>query len=454
MADLVIERATILPMGERMAILPNHHLVIRDGNIQQLGEGPAPENAIPAGARRIDAAGRLAMPGLINTHTHSYQTLLRGAFDNLSLLPWLRKVYGAGAVLQPEDCLISAQLAALELVRSGVTTVCDHHFTNQSVNHPAATTEGLLSAGLRVVVARTVMDGGEVVPSALVETADRAFRETDILMQRFSTRSLPPGRLSFMTGPNTPPVSSSPNLCSACREYADHRGIGISSHIAEACGVLDLAREKYGAGGVVELVHRHGLTGEGSVFAHAVHVSPYEIRLLAETGTSVAHNPVSNMLLGDGVAPVSEMLAAGVTVGLGTDGAASNHTQDMFQVMKFASLLQRVHHLDAQIITPYQVIRMATYGGARTLGLERFCGTLENGKRGDVIIVDLSSHPRNVGTHNVVNQIVHVAQSADVTHTIVDGEVLMSERHVVSLDEQDVLNKADVAAKELIRRIQ
>jgi 5-methylthioadenosine/S-adenosylhomocysteine deaminase len=452
MASLVIERATLLPMGERMAILPNHYLIIRDGSIQELGEGAPPESSIPAGARRIDAAGRVVMPGLINTHTHSYQTLLRGAFDNLSLLPWLSKLYNAGAALRPEDCLISAQLAALELIRSGTTAVCDHHFTNQTVDHPAGTTEGLLSAGLRVVIARTVMDGGELVPPILVETAEQAFRDTDALMRRFS--SVPSDMLRFMTGPNTPPVASSPHLCRACREYADHHHIGISSHIAEACGVLDLTRRQYGAGGVVELVHRCGLTGKDSVFAHVVHVSPYEIRLLAETGTSVAHNPVSNMLLGDGVAPVTAMLAAGVAVGLGTDGAASNHTLDMFQTMKFASLLQRVHHLDPQIITPYAVIRMATHGSAKALGLERLCGTLEPGKKGDVIIVDLNSHPRNIGAHHIVTQLVHVAQSADVTHTIVNGQVLMDERCIMSLDEQAVMTAARCAASELLQRIQ
>ena len=451
MSNLVIENATILPMGNNKHIWPDHHLIIRDGVIENIGEGSPQGERIPPGARHINAAGRVVMPGLINTHTHSYQTLLRGVFDNLSLLPWLSKLYRAGAALRPEDCLVSAQLAALEMIRSGVTAVCDHHFTNQTVDHPAATTEGLLSGGLRVVMARTIMDGGDLVPAALTETAEQAFRDTDELMRRF--KSVPSDRLRFMTGPNTPPVTSSPHLCSACREYADHHDIGISSHIAEACGVLDLTRKRYGAGGVVELAHRSGLTGDKSVFAHAVHISPYEIRLLAETGTSVSHNPVSNMLLGDGVAPVPAMLEAGVTVGLGTDGAASNHTLHMFQAMKFASLLQRVHHLDPQIIEPYQVVNMATCGSARTLGLDQMCGTLEPGKKGDIIIIDLNEHPRNVGVHHIVNHLVHVVQSADVTHTIVNGEVIMDERRITSLDEQAVMARARLAAFELIQRI-
>lgn len=438
-------------MGSEERTLPNHHVVVVDGVIRHLGPGPAPAGLIPAGARRIDANGRVLMPGLINAHTHSFQTLLRGIFEDLPLMPWLGKIYGTAAVLTPEECRISGLLAGLELIRSGVTAVCDHHFSNPSVDHPAATVQGLLAAGLRVVLARTIMDEGDLVPPALREAHAQAFRDTEALMARF--RDVPSDRLRFMTGPNTPPVSSSPALCRACREFADHHHIGISSHVAEGCGVVELTRRHYAAGGVVEMVHRLGLTGEKTLFAHVVHVSPYEIQLLAESRTSVSHNPVSNMILGDGVSPVPAMLRAGVNVGLGTDGASSNHRQDMFEVMKAASLLQRVHHQNPQTIAPYQVLRMATQGSARAIGLDDLCGEVAVGKRADLILVNLYSAPWNVAVPNLFSHLVHAARSTDVSHTIVGGEVVMDEGRIGGVDEARTLEEARSASEQLIQRL-
>lgn len=438
-------------MQGEQEILRDHHIVVRDGVIARVGPGPAPAESVPAGVHRIDARGRIVMPGLINAHTHSFQTLIRGVFEDLGLIPWLQKIYGSGAVLTPEECLVSAKLGALEMIRSGVTAVCDHHFTNPTVDHPAATTEGLLAGGLRVVMARTVMDEGEIVPQSLRENPEQAFKETEELMARF--KGVSSDRLRFMTGPNTPPVSASPSLCRSCREFADHHHVGISSHVAEGCGVVEMVRRDYGAGGVVEMVHRLGLTGEKSLFAHVVHLSPYEIGLLAESRTSVSHNPVSNMILGDGVSPVPAMLAAGVNVALGTDGAASNHTQDMFEVMKAASLIQRLHHQNPQAMMPKQVLRMATRGGARAIGMDDLCGEVAIGKRADLIIVDLHSHPRNVAVHNPFSHLVHVAHGTDVTHTIVNGEVLMEEGKVLTLDEPAILEDGQRTAEGFVARL-
>src|SRR6185295_16990137 len=180
--------------------------------------------------------------------------------------------------------------------------------------------------------------------------------------------------------------------------------------------------------------------------------SPAEIAILKETGTSVSHNPVSNMMLGDGVAPVVEMLHLGVNVALGTDGAASNHSQDLFDTMKAASLLQKVHHQDASVVKPYEVLRMATIGGAKALGLDSLCGSIEVGKRADLILVDIdTAHLQPV--NDIFSQIVHCAKASDVETVIIDGEVLMRDRQLTRIDGRRILAEAKLANRDLMQRV-
>jgi len=258
--------------------------------------------------------------------------------------------------------------------------------------------------------------------------------------------------MKLMTGPNTPPINTTPALLREIRRFADDQGLGISAHVAESKSVVECARREHGANGVVELLHRFGIPGPDAIFAHSVHVSAEEIKMLKETGTSVSHNPVSNMMLGDGVAPVVEMLREGVTVALGTDGAASNHSQDLFETMKAASLLQKVHHQDAGVIDAYTVLRMATIGGARALGLESICGTIEAGKRADLILVDVENM-HNQPVNDLFSQLVHCAKASDVRTVIVNGELLLRDRKPVRHDPAAILEGARRAHRDLRARL-
>jgi 5-methylthioadenosine/S-adenosylhomocysteine deaminase len=258
--------------------------------------------------------------------------------------------------------------------------------------------------------------------------------------------------LTFMTGPNTPPINTTPELLKEIRRFADDKSIGISAHVAESKSVVECARQQHGKAGVVEFLHEFDLAAPNSIFAHSVHVSQDEIALLEQTGTSVSHNPVSNMMLGDGVAPVVEMLRQGVNVALGTDGAASNHSQDLFDTMKAASLLQKVHHQDAGVIEPYAVLRMATAGGAKALGLSSVCGTIEVGKRADLVLVNLETiHSQPI--NDIFSQIVHCAKASDVRTVIVNGEILMRDRQLTRLDEMRILADAKIANRDLMERV-
>jgi 5-methylthioadenosine/S-adenosylhomocysteine deaminase len=444
MPDLLIANALIVPMTEARKSFRGY-VKIHDGAIAEVGEGAA---APAAGEEVLDAGGAVLMPGLVNAHTHLYQVLLRAVWEDLELMPWLIRIYGCARVLRPEHFYAGSLLGCVESIRSGVTTVCEHNFLNPSPECADETIRALGASGLRAVFARTVMDAGEIVPQCTKEKPEEAFRRIESLLDSYGNQA----GLSFMTGPNTPPINVSPDLLREIRRFADDRSLGISAHVAESKSVVDAVRSRHGKNGVVEFLEEFGIPAKNSIFAHSVHISKDEVGILKETGTSVSHNPVSNMMLGDGVAPVVEMLRQGVNVALGTDGAASNHSQDLFDTMKAASLLQKVHHQDAGIIDPYSVLRMATIGGAKALGLESVCGALEVGKRADLLLLDIDTI-HNQPVNDIFSQIVHCAKASDVRTVIADGEILMRDRELTRLDSKKILGDAKVAHRDLMDRL-
>jgi 5-methylthioadenosine/S-adenosylhomocysteine deaminase len=388
------------------------------------------------------------MPGLINAHTHLYQVLLRAVWEDLELMPWLKRIYGCARVLQPEHFYAGTLLGCIEAIRSGVTTLCEHNFLNPTPECAFETIRAIQESGLRAVFARTIMDAGEIVPECTKEKPEEAFRRIEEILVRQERSE----QLQFMTGPNTPPINTTAGLLKEIRRFADDKALGISAHVAESRSVVECVRREHGKSGVVEFLNEFGIPGPRSVFAHSVHVSDEEIAILKQTGASVSHNPVSNMMLGDGVAPVVEMLRQGVNVALGTDGAASNHSQDLFDTMKAASLLQKVHHQNAGVIDPYSVLRMATAGGAKALGLDSLCGTIEVGKRADLILVDLDT-VHNQPVNDIFSQIVHCAKASDVRTVMVGGQFVMRDRWLTGLDEKQILGAAKAANRDLMRRL-
>ena len=445
MSKLTIVNALIVPMTEERQSF-NGYVRVVDGIITEVGAG-APREQVN-GEQVIDASDCVLMPGLVNAHTHLYQVLLRAVWEDLELMPWLRRIYGCAQVLRPEHFYVGSLLGCIEAIRSGVTTVCEHNFLNPHPECAFETIRALRDSGLRAVFARTIMDTGEIVPDCTKETPEIAFRRIEELLMAHQDRR----DIIFMTGPNTPPINTTPDLLKEIRRFADAKRIGISAHVAESKSVVACVQQQHHKNGVVEFLHQFGIPGHDAIFAHSVHISKDEITILKETDSSVSHNPVSNMMLGDGVAPVVEMLRQGVNVALGTDGAASNHSQDLFDTMKAASLLQKVHHQDAGIIKPYQVLRMATVGGAKALGLSALCGTIEVGKRADLILVNVDTI-HNQPINDIFSQIVHCAKASDVQTVIVNGEVLMRDRRLTGHDERKLLADARLANGDLMERL-
>jgi len=445
MDNLLVTNALIIPMtGTRRSF--TGYVRVHEGAIAEVSAGELP--AAAHAERVINASGCVLMPGLINAHTHLYQVLLRAVWEDLELMPWLRRIYGSARVLRPEHFYAGSLLGCVEAVRSGVTTVCEHNFLNPSAECAFETLRAIQDSGLRAVFARTIMDTGEIVPECVKEQPDAAFRHIENILAKHDRSA----DLTFMTGPNTPPINTTPSLLREIRRFADDKSLGISAHVAESKSVVECVRQQHGKNGVVEFLQGFGIPGPNSIFAHAVHISSDEIALLKQTGTSVSHNPVSNMMLGDGVAPVVEMLRQGVNVALGTDGAASNHSQDLFDTMKAASLLQKVHHQDAGVIDSYSVLRMATIGGAKALGLSSVCGTIEVGKRADLILIDIDTiHSQPI--NDIFSQIVHCAKASDVRTVMVNGKILMRERKLMQQDEKEILTNVRKAHRDLTERL-
>jgi 5-methylthioadenosine/S-adenosylhomocysteine deaminase len=450
-ANGTIVNAVIVPMTDRAEIIESGYVTVQNGAISEVSRGRPEERR---SGWFIDASGRLLLPGLVNAHTHLYQVLLRAVWEDLPLFPWLKKIYGAAEALRPNHFYAGTLLGCLEALRGGVTTICEHNFLNPHPDCAFETVRAIRDSGARAVFARTIMDKGEIVPACTKEKPDQAFKTIEDLVARERRVSREENRdlLSFMTGPNTPPINTSPELLSELRSFARRNGLGISAHVAESTSVVEALGRSGDKAGVVHYLQEFGIPGADTIFAHCVHLTETEIKILGETGTSVSHNPVSNMMLGDGIARVPEMLDAGVNVALGTDGAASNHSQDLFETMKAASLLQKVRHRNPGIIAPYSVLRMATIGGAKALGLDRLCGTIEAGKRADLILVDWDN-PHTQPVNDVFSQIVHCAKCSDVSTVIVDGRVLIKNRETVFMDQSDIVAKAKEANRDLVQRL-
>ncbi len=442
---LIIEGGTLLPLTDTREVLQDATVVVQDGVIVEISAQKH------YAGRTLDARGRLVMPGLVNAHTHLYQVLLRGMWDDIPLIPWLENIYGAGEVLQPEDFRAGALLGCVESIASGVTTVCDHFFLNRTPDQIEACINGMKAAGIRGVVARAIMDTGKLPPASVKEEPASALAHARQLLKRYAD-DLSGGMLRLMVGPNTPPLNASSELIKQVVDFAKENQIGISTHVAESRDIVEQCEKEHGLG-VVEYLDSLRMVRADAIMAHCVHISPAEIKTLAARGASVAHNPVSNCMLGDGIAPVSEMVAAEVNVALGTDGAASNHTQDMFEVMKTTSLLQRVWTGRPEILDPYDILRMATHNGAKALGIGDKVGTIELGKRADIILVNPYRAPHGVAMHNVFTHLVHALKASDVETTIVDGEILMKDRTLILLDEKRIMRQGQQQASDLHRRI-
>ncbi len=382
----------------------------------------------------IDARGKAVLPGLINAHTHLSMTLLRGIADDMPLMEWLEtKIWPTEKNLTAQDCYLGALLGCLEMIKSGTTCFADQYFFMEDV------ARAVEEAGLRAMLSY-----------GIIELDDPKRRESELRVGEKLVKTCQGaagGRIQTMFGPHSS-YTCSPECLMQVKELAKKYKVGIHVHISESQDEVDKIMNKYGKR-PVEHLNSLSFLGPEVLAAHCVWLNEQEIAIIRKQGVKPVHNPVSNMKIACGVAPVSEMLVAGIPVALGTDGAASNNSLDMFNEMKFAALLSKIHTLDPTTLPAQVALEMATINGAIALGLQEKIGSLEVGKKADIVVVDMKK-PHLAPLHNVISHLVYSAIGSDVDTVIVDGKVIMQGRRVLTLEEDKVLEDAQKAADDLL----
>lgn len=426
--DLLVHGGDVLTVDEAGTVVRDGAVAVHEGEI--VAVGPAEElKARFTAAEDVDAAGCLVLPGLVNTHTHLAMTLIRGLADDVTLQGFLERVLPAEArLLAPKNVAAAVRLAIAESVRAGVTSALDMYWFHEAAEQAAR------EAGWRLHTGPTFMDVPE--PPDAIAYEDRLEWARRDLLARGPAR---PGHRPVVFAHST--YTLSPDQLVEIFALAREFGALIHIHAAENATEVATVEVKYGKR-PVELLDSLGLLGDDVLLAHAVDLTGPEIAVLARTGTSVAHCPVSNLKLGCGIAPVPRLLSTGVTVGLGTDGAVSSNTLDVLGAVRQAALVHKAGG-DPTLVGAEQAVRMATIEGARALGLGEQLGSLEVGKRADLVVLDLNA-PHLRPPHDPWSTLAYAAHSADVRDTVVDGRVLMRDRVLTTLDEPAVI--ADLEA--------
>ncbi|MDI3475686.1 MAG: 5-methylthioadenosine/S-adenosylhomocysteine deaminase [Thermococcaceae archaeon] len=411
--------------GENLDVL-RADVLIEGNRIVKVGKG-----INEAADTVIDATGRVVSPGFINLHTHSPMGLLRGLADDLPLMDWLQNhIWPREAKLTPKYIKVGAYLGALEMIRSGTTTFLDMYF------HMDKVAEAVLEAGLRGYLSYGMIDLGD--PDKTEKELKEALREMEAI------EKLNSDRIHFVFGPHAP-YTCSIALLKSVRKLATEHGKLITIHVSETVSEVGRIQERYGKSPVV-LLDDIGFFGNDVIIAHGVWLDSRDIQILARHGVTVAHNPGSNMKLASGVMPLEKLLNAGVNIGLGTDGAASNNNLDMLEEMKLAALLHKVHNLDPTIADARTVFRMATQNGAKALRLN--AGVIKEGYLADIAIINFN-RPHLRPINDVISHLVYSANGNDVETTIVDGKILMLDGEVLTLDEEKVISEAEKVSEKL-----
>ncbi|MBR3140410.1 MAG: amidohydrolase family protein [Methanobrevibacter sp.] len=405
-------------------------LLIEDNLISEIADNIDESNV----DKIIDADGKILLPGLINTHTHLSMALFRGLADDLSLDTWLNdNIWPMESNLDGHYCYIGALLGAVELIKSGTTTFSDMYFYMEDVANAVD------EAGLRAVLSYGMIDFGDA------ERRENEIKENLSLFE--NCNGMANGRIKVFLGPHSP-YTASEELLIKVRELADKYNMGIHIHVSETEKEINDVLDDKGLR-PFEYLDKIGFLGPDVVAAHSVWLSDSEIEIIKKNNVKVSHNPCSNMKLASGIAPVSKLIENDICVSIGTDGASSNNNLDLIEELKTASLLQKVSTLDPKVLNSDEALAMGTIKGAEALGLDSEIGTIEVGKKADIILIDTNSPNMVPDSSNLSSNIIYSANGSNVDTTICDGKILMENRKLTVLDEQKIYEKAKLALKEL-----
>lgn len=428
---ILIKDATIITLDPQNRVLQGS-VVIENGRIVAI-ESSASLSA-SGFDEVIDGQDRVLLPGFVQTHIHLCQTLFRGAADDLPLIDWLKqRVWPMEAAHTSESLYASARLGIAELIKGGTTCA----LTMETVNHTDAVFQAVEESGFRATVGKCMMDAGEDVPIELNEATEDSIAESLLLLKRWHGAAN--GRIRYCFAPRFA-VSCSQELLERVAELSRTHGVLIHTHASENREEIAIVEKLTGKRNV-HYLYSVGLTGQHIVLAHCVHLDESEMAMLQSSGTHVAHCPSSNLKLASGIAQVSEMLERGISVSLGADGAPCNNRLDIFTEMRMAALLQKVLH-GSQSLPALTALQMATLNGARAMGLEDQIGSIEMGKRADLVLLNLNSL-HTTPKFDLVSAVVYAAETSNVETVIIDGQVVMRKRELLTMNESDVLLEAE-----------
>jgi 5-methylthioadenosine/S-adenosylhomocysteine deaminase len=422
--DLLVTNGIVMTMD------PTGH-VIADGAVTVSGDtitGVGPASALAAAPAKaiIDAGGGIIMPGLVNTHTHVAMTLFRGLADDLPLMTWLNDhIFPAEALLDPDKVHTGALLGCAEMILSGTTCFCDMYLFEAAVARAAR------AAGMRAVVGEVLYD----FPSPNYGPIEKGLSYTRQLIEAWRDDAL----VTIAVEPHSPYLCA-PGLLIEAAEIAREHNLPLVMHLSETQAEVRDIQNRYGTTPVGHLANL-GLLDRNLLACHCVVLSPTDMELLQRYAVNVSHNPESNMKLASGVCPVPDLIERGICVGLGTDGCSSNNNLDLFTEMDMAAKLHKVSRLDPTVMDAAAVLRMATIEGARALGLDHRCGSLEIGKRADIIVID-TRKPHLTPLYHPESHLVYAVSGSDVCATIVNGRVLMKDRQLLHLDLEKIMADA------------
>ncbi|MBP9664642.1 MAG: amidohydrolase [Pyrinomonadaceae bacterium] len=435
--DLLIVGGTIVTMNAERQVIENGAIAITKGKIDIMGTRRIVTQNVRA-RQTIDATGKVIIPGLINTHTHVPMTLFRGISDDLDLNDWLTKFIFPAEAKNVDEAFVRAgtRLGLAEMIRGGTTTYCDMYYFEDAI------AEETKKAGMRGVLGETIIN----FPVADNKTPEEALAYTERYIRRWKNDPL----IVPAAAPHAPYTVSTEKL-RFVREQSDRLNSAVVIHVAETKKERDDIFKQYGKTPVAYL-DSIGFLSDRTIAAHSVWLSPAEINIYRERGVGVAHCPQSNMKLASGVAPVPAMLAAGVAVGIGTDGAASNNDLDMWDEMDTTAKLHKLTSENPTILPATQAFEMATIGGARALHLDKITGSLEVGKRADIVIMDMDSL-HQTPMYNVYSHLVYTTKAADVRTVIINGRVVMRDRRLLTLNENVIKRDATAYRDKIIKSL-
>ena len=430
--DILIKNGTILTMDTQNTIIKDGVLGIQGDTISYIG-GAEGKEFRPR--RIIDAKGGLILPGLVNGHTHAAMTLFRGLADDLPLMEWLNNyIFPAESRMDADFVYSGTLLACAEMMMSGTTTFCDMYLFEDEVARAAK------EAGIRSLVGEVLYD----FDSPNYGPIENGLKYTEDLIKKWQGDPL----VSIAVEPHSL-FTCSPELLSNTNKLALKYNVPLIIHVAETTSELEEVKKRYGKG-PVEHLRSLGLLGPHLIADHCVHLGKEDIKMFAEYGVKAIHNPESNMKLASGIAPVPDMLKSNVTVGLGTDGCASNNNLDLFTEMDMAAKLHKISTMNTTVMDALTVMRMATIEGAKALEMGEIIGSLEQGKKADVIILD-TRKPHLTPMYNPFSHLVYAARGNDVSHSIINGRLVMEDRKLLTIDLYEIMAKARQKSQDVKR---